>query len=547
MAFVAPGQRPWVGPEQTQGVAPCRPGRPRRQAHDPRSKLCFVLIAATCSIPQRRSRTRRKVREKGFGSVSKRRPNWTSGLDALNLTRELKEWVLSLEPAVQEVIEMIEKRKERAWIVGGAVRDVLSGVAPSDVDIATTMTPEDIQQIFPDAITVGVKHGVITVKHKGHLVECATLRSTTGAGQVGESLLQDLSARDLTVNAMAVDLRRMTMFDPFRGRKDLKERVLRAVSQPADVMLRDDGLRVLRAYRFWASSAAWSLDPALAAALREATGPVQSQHPSIGMPWQGNDPYKKASKLKHSVNALGTTIEGPASKVWSVCRRAFDAALASGAKSELMYIKVYRGASTKDQLEKSGRKAAASKVAKPMKAMKMKKAGAPRSGGGERTAAARVKPKMCDAVKARHVGAKLLTNIARQRILQELKKILHQPRGAEVLAMMAEDGVLAAVLQAAGAERNWSAESTQLELRAVRSLWGQPEVAKVFAARDPSSVSLFPDPLLQKKPPAAKQPWRFYAVTDLEATCWDQNDLTRQEIIEFPVVLLDGRSGAVLD
>lgn len=88
-----------------------------------------------------------------------------------------------------------------------------------------------------------------------------------------------------------------------------------------------------------------------------------------------------ASKLKYSVNALGTVVEGPAAKVWKVCRSAFEACLASGAKSELMYIKVYQGSTSVAELEKSGRKAAAkvggakgAKSAKVAKAKKVKSA-----------------------------------------------------------------------------------------------------------------------------------------------------------------------------
>mmetsp|Transcript_2229 Transcript_2229/g.4601 ORF Transcript_2229/g.4601 Transcript_2229/m.4601 type:complete len:114 (+) Transcript_2229:229-570(+) len=65
------------------------------------------------------------------------------------------------------------------------------------------------------------------------------------------------------------------------------------------------------------------------------------------------------SGLKHSVNALGTTIEGPPDEVWAVVREAFDACIKSGATKELMYLKMYQGPSSVDSLEASGRACAA--------------------------------------------------------------------------------------------------------------------------------------------------------------------------------------------
>ena len=63
-----------------------------------------------------------------------------------------------------------------------------------------------------------------------------------------------------------------------------------------------------------------------------------------------------SSGLKHTVHALGTTIEGPPDSVWDVARRAFEACLESGADKELMYLKMYQGERTVDELVASGRK-----------------------------------------------------------------------------------------------------------------------------------------------------------------------------------------------
>eukprot|EP00439_Symbiodinium_sp_Y106_P087200 s17_g41.t2 len=261
-----------------------RAASPLRLSGHERS-ACVLLVASLAVQPGRRewrSRTRRRVREprgQGFGLPGGKQ-GWTTGLTACMVPNALESWLGKLDPSVREVIKRIDKHYgHQAWIVGGAVRDVLCGYKPADVDVATTMTPAMLQQIFPDLIMTGAKYGVVTVKHKGCLVECAQLRKapqgSDGARQenseFADSLLEDLQSRDFTVNAMAVDLTRKVMYDPFGGRGDVKDRRLRAVSRPAEQMMRQDGLRVLRAYRFWAafSEVPWTLHESLATALRE--------------------------------------------------------------------------------------------------------------------------------------------------------------------------------------------------------------------------------------------------------------------------------------
>ena len=247
---------------------------------------CAMIIASFISqpAPRRCRRTQRRVRERGRGfSIPGGKPIWTTGLKPVPVPSGLRAWLSKINPSIREVIHRIEQNYgHKAWIVGGAVRDVLAGNEPADVDVATTMTPTILQQVFPDPIMAGAKYGVVTVKHKGCLVECAQLRKppdgTEGARQeqaeLADSLLEDLQGRDFTVNAMAVDMTRGVMYDPFGGREDVKDRCLRAVSRPAVQMMRRDGLRVLRAYRFWAafSEIPWTMHDSLAAALREEGG-----------------------------------------------------------------------------------------------------------------------------------------------------------------------------------------------------------------------------------------------------------------------------------
>jgi tRNA nucleotidyltransferase (CCA-adding enzyme) len=144
-----------------------------------------------------------------------------------------------------------------AWVVGGAVRDSLLGRIPDEYDICTTATPNEVIESFDDTIPTGVKFGTITVKSGTSLFEVTTLRTETEYGdgrrpdvvEWGDSLLTDLSRRDFTINAMAYDLARELLHDPFGGKSDLEKKCLRAVGN-ANQRLSEDGLRILRAYRF---------------------------------------------------------------------------------------------------------------------------------------------------------------------------------------------------------------------------------------------------------------------------------------------------------
>lgn len=212
--------------------------------------------------------------------------SWTDGIEAAVAPEALQRWLGELDEDIREIIAMIESccdgqgRRQRAWIVGGAVRDAASGLTPADVDIATTMGPAELLELFPRAIGTGARYGTIFVRHKHASAECSVLR--TGEGNNGSrldvvlasTLLEDLAFRDFTVNAMALDATRGLLYDPFGGLADIAARVLRAVSRPALRTLEDDGLRTLRAYRFMGTHAegppAWTLHQELAHALTEA-------------------------------------------------------------------------------------------------------------------------------------------------------------------------------------------------------------------------------------------------------------------------------------
>jgi tRNA nucleotidyltransferase (CCA-adding enzyme) len=164
-----------------------------------------------------------------------------------------------------------------AYVVGGAVRDVLAGRAPTDWDLATNATPDQLRAAFPDAQyenrfgTVGIPTGVAvrevtTFRADGPSSDARRPDSVAFIG----SIEGDLARRDFTINAMAFGLAGDEGGDPHGGRADLEASVLRAVGNAAE-RFKEDALRTLRAARF-ASRFELTIEPVTAAAIRDAAG-----------------------------------------------------------------------------------------------------------------------------------------------------------------------------------------------------------------------------------------------------------------------------------
>ncbi len=156
------------------------------------------------------------------------------------------------------IIARLNEKGHRADIVGGCVRDRLLGKEPSDYDITTDATPDEMREIFSDSRTldVGIKHGTLTVIVDSIPYEVTTYRLD---GEYSDSrhpdsvtftkrLSDDLSRRDFTVNAMCYN-ERDGYTDLFSGKLDLDAKIIRAVGDPV-VRFSEDALRILRALRF---------------------------------------------------------------------------------------------------------------------------------------------------------------------------------------------------------------------------------------------------------------------------------------------------------
>lgn len=159
-------------------------------------------------------------------------------------------------PGSREVIRSLQEAGYEAVFVGGAVRDFALGKKPSDVDIATSATPQQVKQVFTRTIDVGIEHGTVLVLIGGEPIEVTTYRTDGTYADHRRpdevhyvtSLKEDLRRRDFTINALAMTATD-EMIDLFGGLRDLDRRLIRCVGNPLE-RFEEDPLRIFRALRF---------------------------------------------------------------------------------------------------------------------------------------------------------------------------------------------------------------------------------------------------------------------------------------------------------
>lgn len=194
---------------------------------------------------------------------------------------------LVARPALQKLLGALDGAGETTWIVGGAVRDVLIGRPVSDVDCATTATPEETMRRAGAAgfrvVPTGVEHGTVTVIVDGTPFEVTSLREdveTDGRRAkvaFGRDFAADARRRDFTMNALYAD-RMGQVHDFVGGLADLAARHVRFIGDPAR-RIAEDYLRILRFFRFHAAYGAGDIDAAgFSAAVKARAGLDRLSH-----------------------------------------------------------------------------------------------------------------------------------------------------------------------------------------------------------------------------------------------------------------------------
>lgn len=175
-------------------------------------------------------------------------------------------------PNAIRVTDTLQQAGFQAFIVGGAVRDLLLGIKPKDFDVATNATPQQVQQLFRRARLIGRRFQIVHVQFGHEIIETSTFRAlTTDSAPTDEhgrvlrdnifgEQHEDATRRDFSVNALYYDPATQTVHDYHHGVADLRAKTLRMIGDPA-TRYREDPVRMLRAVRF-AAKLGFQIDPA---------------------------------------------------------------------------------------------------------------------------------------------------------------------------------------------------------------------------------------------------------------------------------------------
>ena len=169
------------------------------------------------------------------------------------------------------VTQTLQDAGFKAFLVGGAVRDLLLGIKPKDFDIATNATPEQVKRLFRRAFIIGRRFQIVHVMFGQDLLEVTTFRGASSEGAIkdehgrvlrdntfGEQH-EDAIRRDFTINAMYYDPATQTVLDYHGGMADIRHKTLRVIGVP-EARYREDPVRLLRVVRF-AAKLDFTIDP----------------------------------------------------------------------------------------------------------------------------------------------------------------------------------------------------------------------------------------------------------------------------------------------
>ena len=167
-----------------------------------------------------------------------------------------------ISPNALKVTDRLQRAGFKAYVVGGAPRDLLLGFTPKDFDVGTDATPEQVRELFRNARLIGRRFRLAHVRFGREIIEVATFRGTGDTGErsvedggrvlrdnVFGSEAEDAIRRDFTINALMYDPSNETIRDYTDGYADVARRKLRLIGEP-ELRYREDPVRMLRAIRF---------------------------------------------------------------------------------------------------------------------------------------------------------------------------------------------------------------------------------------------------------------------------------------------------------
>ena len=179
----------------------------------------------------------------------------------------------------RRVCETLQEQGHKAYVVGGAVRDLLIGAEPKDFDIATDATPEEVRRAFRRARIIGRRFQIVHVMMGHETIEVTTFRGTLGEDtkkdehgrvlhdNVFGTQAEDAARRDFAANALYYDPVTEAVIDYHHGVGDLKQKTLRMIGEPR-ARYREDPVRMLRAVRL-AAKLGLIIDPEARKPIRE--------------------------------------------------------------------------------------------------------------------------------------------------------------------------------------------------------------------------------------------------------------------------------------
>ncbi|HWV19346.1 MAG TPA: polynucleotide adenylyltransferase PcnB [Rhodocyclaceae bacterium] len=192
--------------------------------------------------------------------------------------------------AARRTCDTLQQAGFKAYVVGGAVRDLLIGVDPKDYDVATDATPDQVRNLFRRARIIGRRFQIVHVMFGQETIEVSTFRAAHDQNTITDehgrvlhdnvwgTQAADAARRDFTANALYYDPHKEAILDYHNGVADIKKKTLRMIGEPK-LRYREDPVRMLRAVRL-AAKLGLKIDPATEAPIRDMADLLENVPPA---------------------------------------------------------------------------------------------------------------------------------------------------------------------------------------------------------------------------------------------------------------------------